>query len=427
LLTLWRQFIPLSMSDVTMAMAVPLVNMGLGYGTFAEANLAAAGVGRTVAVLFESPIIMVLHAANVLAGKSAARKAFWRLVLLLTALLTVGICVLALPAVFAWVAARLLGLQPDLAARTHTVLLFLLVWPALIGWRRYFQGLLIHADHMTTIGIGGISRLVGTGVVLALGMHWAWDGPILAGAAAISGVVVETGLIMLAARHFHVSERPETVTGPLWGTPGQVWRFYRPLAAVMLIVWGARIGLGGIIARAYDSAIALAVWAAASAIIVLVTNASFMVQQVVIRNRLKTPLRTMMQFVISSGLVGSAILLLIGATPQGARLLALLVGPQPALIQQAIPVVAVCIPAPLVVAFMATAQGWLIGAGHTIRVNRATWLGAVVQIGTGLIGVAAGMPGGTVAGLATLLSLVAETAWLWGQVRLTDAIPHPVQ
>ncbi len=410
-----------------MAMAVPLVNIGLGYGTFAEANLAATGVGRTLAVVFESPIIMVLHAANVLAGKSAARKAFWRLVLLLTALLTVGICVLALPAVFAWVAARLLGLQPDVAARTHTVLLFLLIWPALIGWRRYFQGLLIHADRMTTIGIGGLSRLVGTGAVLALGMHWAWDGPILAGAAAISGVVVETGLIMVAARHFRVSECPETVTGPLCETLGQVWQFYRPLAAVMLIVWGARLGLVGIIARAHDSAIALAVWAAASAIIVLVTNATIMIQQVVIRNRLKTPLRTMMQFLISTGLVGSAMLMLIGATPLSARLLALLIGPQPALIHRAIPVVAVCIPAPLVVAFMAAAQGLLIGAGHTIRVNRATWFGAVVQIGTGLIAVAAGMPGGTAAGLATLVSLVAETAWLWGQVRLTDATPHPVE
>ncbi|MBC7541331.1 MAG: hypothetical protein H7338_01225, partial [Candidatus Sericytochromatia bacterium] len=79
---LWRQFLPLSLTDVTMAFGDPLTTATIAHLPDANANLAAVGVAKTLAVFFESPIIMVLHASNALSPSAQARQALWRFVLL---------------------------------------------------------------------------------------------------------------------------------------------------------------------------------------------------------------------------------------------------------------------------------------------------------------------------------------------------------
>ena len=67
LIQLWQQFIPLSLSDVSMALGDPLTTTTLAHLPDARTNIAAVGVAKTIAIFCESPIIMLLHASNALA------------------------------------------------------------------------------------------------------------------------------------------------------------------------------------------------------------------------------------------------------------------------------------------------------------------------------------------------------------------------
>ena len=80
--SLWKQFLPLSLSDVTMAFGDPAITATLAQLPNARINLASVGVAKSLAVFFESPIIMLLHASNSLAGSKTSRAALWRFTLL---------------------------------------------------------------------------------------------------------------------------------------------------------------------------------------------------------------------------------------------------------------------------------------------------------------------------------------------------------
>ena len=53
-----------------------------------------------------------------------------------------------------------MGLDPEVARLTRTSLLILLPWPAAIGYRRFYQGLLIRTGLTRRVAWGTVIRLV---------------------------------------------------------------------------------------------------------------------------------------------------------------------------------------------------------------------------------------------------------------------------
>jgi hypothetical protein len=412
---LWRQFLPLSLTDVTMAFADPLTTATLAHLPDTKANLAAVGVAKSLAVCFESPIIMVLHAANALAPTAASRRALWRFVLLAITVLSALLLVLTLPAVFNGVVQGLLGVPAPLAALSRSVLLLMFLWPAAIGWRRYFQGLLIHAGANHAVARASVWRLIIVAVALACGWGAGLPGAELAGMALAAGVITEAALVTLAARRYGVSlaaEETGTTRQVLPTDLTGVWRFYWPLANAMLVVWGGRALLVGLIARAVDGSVALAAWPAAWGLVLLIANATRMVQQVIIRHRELVPARHLLRFAAGVGLSCSAILAIISLVPAGSGWLAAFVGPHPELQAAVRPVLLLCLPVPLLVALQNGVQGLMISSGRTARVNAATLFGTAVLLAGTMTGLWLGLPGASAAALAMVLALIAELAWL---------------
>lgn len=411
--SLWRQFLPLSLSDVTMAFGDPMITTTLAHLPHARVNLAAVGVAKASAVFFESPIIMLLHASNALAPTAKSRQALWRFAIIVCSLLTLLVSVLALPWVFQVVGGKLLGVEPEIFETARTVLLLLMLWPLAIGWRRYYQGLLIYGGHAKSVARAGIGRLIVVAGVLAGGLAADINGAVLAGVALITGVLAEALMVTVSAKRLGATRPPEKTKSPSLpdNIPG-VWRFYWPLASSMLVVWGGRALLIGVIARAEDSSLALAAWPAAWGFVLVIANATRMVQQVVIRNREHTESRLLLWFALSVGLVCSAFLLTVGVTPIGHTIIAAFIGNDPALASSMLPVVLLCSAVPLFIALQNATQGFLIGEGRTQRINVATWIGTSVLLISAYIAVLAGMPGATAAALAVLLALATETAWL---------------
>lgn len=410
---LWRQFLPLSLSDVVMALGDPLITTGLARLPDARTNIAAAGMAKTLAVVFESPIIMVLHASNRLAATVASRRAMLRFTLWAVALLTVLLAGLALPPVFDRVAPHLLGAEATALATARSMLPVLVLWPAAIGLRRYYQGLLIHAGQAVAIGRSGVLRLATMAMVVAIGVYWHMPGWLMAALALIGGVVVEATLIAVAATATGATQPPRGgVAVALPSDMTSVWRFYRPLASSMLVVWGARALLLGIVARAADGPVAMAAWPAAWGLIVVVANATRMVQQVVIHNHATCDGKTLLRFVVTVGAVCSLVLVGVAYGPFGTDLLAAFVGHDAALVDAVQPVMAFGVVVPMLVAVQNALQGVLIASAQTRRVNAATWLGAIMLLCAAAIATHAGIGGAVSAVVAMIGGLLVEIAWL---------------
>ena len=413
---LWREFLPLSLSDVTMAAGDPVMTTTLAHLPDARNNLAAVGIAKAIAVFFESPIIMVLHASNALAPNPISRQLFWKFVLWVGGGLSVLLILLSFPIVFPLVSGRLLGIPESLAPVSQQVIFLMGLWPFAIAWRRYFQGLLIHHGQSKAIAKASFWRLGTLIVILGIGWWQKFPGGALAGCAMVIGVMIEAIAVTLAARRSGVthrinpeqSDKAENLPTTFWG----VCKFYAPLGNSMMIVWGGRVLLVGLIARSKDAALALAAWTAAWGLVLVIANSTRMIQQIVIKYRHQVSDRLLLQFTFSAGLICSILLGLMANTAIGETIIQAFIGQDQALLLQIKPVLQVGIVIPLLIAFQNAIQGFLVSRGRTGAVNLATWFGTGSLLATAGIGVGAGVPGALAAAIAMMIALCTELACL---------------
>ncbi len=416
---LWREFIPLSLSDVTMAAGDPLLAATLAHLPDARSNLAAVGIGRTLAIFFESPIIMLLHAANAVAADRRSRQVLWQFMLLAGGSLSLCLGLLALPVIFDRIGELFLGIPTALAGTVQQVILLLTLWPFAIAWRRYFQGLLIYHGNSRAIARASLARLATIGTILAVGVALNGAGAILAGSALIGGVLVEACWITIVAYRCGATVAPPPLASPtLPQTLPSIWQFYRPLATSMLVTWGGRAILVGLVARAIDAPIALAAWPAASGLVLVISNSTRMVQQIIIKYRGRVADRLLLKFALSVGGGCSILLLLISTTSIGKTIVASFIGNDRLLGAKIEPVLIIFSLMPLLVAIQNALQGFLVSAAKTSSVNQATWLSTSVLLAIAWLAVSNATSGAIAAAIATVIALFVEVIWLLIRAKL---------
>lgn len=416
---LWREFIPLSLSDVTMAAGDPLVTTTLAHLPNARVNIAGVGIAKTLAIFFESPIIMMLHAANAVAANAQSRAVLWRFMLLAGGTLSLLLALLGLPLVFEAIGTNFLGVPATLIPTVRTVIWLMVLWPLAIAWRRYFQGLLIYSGNADAIARASIVRLVTMAIVAAIGIGIQISGEIVAGLAFILGVLVEAILITIAAhRRGAIVPPPEDlVSAHLPQDLGKMWRFYWPLANSMLVNWGGKALLVGAVSRASDGQIALAAWPAAWGLVLVIANSTRMVQQIIIKYRGKVSDRLLLNFALSVGIVCSLFLLFVSTTPVGETIVRGFIGSDRLLVDRIKPVLLICAIVPLLVAVQNATQGFLVSAGKTGSVNFATWLGTSALLSSAYLAVGLGTSGAIAAAIATISAMTIEVSLLLWQRR----------
>ncbi len=414
LIQLWQQFIPLSLSDVSMALGDPLTTTTLAHLPDARNNIAAVGVAKAIAIFCESPIIMLLHASNALAPTQASRRALWKFALIASGGMSLLLALTTIPAIFTIVGEGWLGVTPSLSVTIRSTLTIVILWPLAIGWRRYFQGLLIHSGHSNAVAMAGIIRLLVVGGVLAGGFALRANGAIVAGMSLVWGVIAEAVAATFLARRLGATKPPAILSTPeLPQDLAGVWKFYAPLGGTMMLGWGARAALVGIVARANDGSIALAAWPAAWGLVLVIANSTRMVQQIIIRNRKLLPDRVLTIFAITVGLVCSLILLSVSGTPLSPAAIGWFVGNDRELITRVRPVLLLCAGMPLLVSLQNALQGFLVSDGRTWGVNQAAWVGAVVMLATAYFGTQWGQNGAIAAALGMMLGSLGEIGYLF--------------
>ena len=417
LIQLWQQFIPLSLSDVTMALGDPLTTTTLAHLPDPRTNIAAVGVAKAIAIFCESPIIMLLHTSNALAPTQASRRALWKFALIASGAMSLLLALTTIPAVFAIVGEGWLGVSPSLSGTIRSVLTIAILWPLAIGWRRYFQGLLIHSGQSYAVAQAGIVRLLVVGIILAGGFTLKANGAVVAGMSLVWGVIAEAVAVTYLARKLGATKLPELISTPeLPQDVAGVWKFYAPLGGTMMLVWGARAALVGIVARAEDGAIALVAWPAAWGLVLVIANSTRMVQQIIIRNRKLLPDRLLITFAMTVGIVCSLILLSVSGTSISNDAIGWFVGNDEELIARVRPVLLICTVIPLCVSIQNAIQGFLVSEGHTWGINQAAWIGSIVMLGTAYLGAQSGQNGAIAAAIGMILGNIMEIGylfWIW--------------
>lgn len=409
---LLRKFVPLSLSDVAMALGDPLQTTALTRLDHPQASLAAMGVVKSIAVFLESPIIMILHASTALGKQEEARKALWRFMLLLSLGLSLLFAFLCWGPVYDRLLGTVFGVEPSVAQIGRIAFLLMVPWPFIIAWRRFFQGLLIRSGDNRYVGYSSLLRLGWVVGILAMGLTFRWNGALLGGLTLIGGVFWEALIVTYFAFKLKVVERIDAQAPPpdpdLPADVAGVARFYMPLAATMLIVWGGRAILISLVARSQDNTLALAAWPAAWGLVLAIANATRMVQQIVISHIDQVKVKLLLQFTLIVGIACSLVLGFIGLTPWGNQLLSLYLGHNAELLQTVRPVIAYASLFPLVLAFQNAIQGLLISRKQNWSINLASLIGVGMMLVICGLFIQAGMPGALSAAWAMLLGAVLE-------------------
>jgi hypothetical protein len=165
-------------------------------------NLAAYGVAFSFAFIAEAPIIMVMTASNALVRDRASHLRMRRFVYALNTFLTGAVLVGVFPPLFRFVTERAIGLPAEVARLTHIATALLVLWPAAIGYRRFYQGILVRHNMPRRVAYGTVIRMVSMSVT-AMGLAWAAPipGACLGALALMSGVLCEAAASRWMARH----------------------------------------------------------------------------------------------------------------------------------------------------------------------------------------------------------------------------------
>ena len=106
-------------------------------------NLAAYGVAFSFALMIEAPVIMIMSASTALVKNKQSFIKLRNFIYALNSVVTLLMLVFIIPFIFDFFTIGLIGLPQQVADLTYNAMVILLPWPGAIGYRRFYQGILI--------------------------------------------------------------------------------------------------------------------------------------------------------------------------------------------------------------------------------------------------------------------------------------------
>lgn len=427
-------WLPLAATWILMASEGPFLVAVIARLPEATFNLAAHGVAFALAVLVESPVIMLMSAATALVRDERSftklRRFGWMLNALGTALLLLAL----VPPVYRWLTGPLMNLPPEVADLTYGALWFYLPWPAAIGYRRFLQGVLVRAGRTRLVAYGTGIRLVAM-TLAAVGGYFLLDipGAWVGGLALSIAVTVEA----MAARLMAASTIRDIRAGA-WVDPTSTGReelryreiasFYYPLALTSMIGLSVQPMLTFFMANAVSPVQSLAVFPVVHALGFFFRSMGLAYQDVAIAlmgDRLER-LSEVSRFGGTLGLATSAALALVAFTPLSHVWFVTISGLPPELAAFALTPTALLVPLPALSVLLSFQRATLVQTRRT----RPITIASVVEVGTValsfmLLGWGVGLGGATAAFGAFLLGRSASNVYLFKVCRNTLAAGRP--
>ena len=276
-------WVPLAAMWLLMAIEHPIVAAVLARLPRPGPNLAAFGVTFSLALIIESPIIMLLTAGTALARDKQSYGRLLQFTHILAAGLTAIHLLIAMTPLYHFIMGIVIGVPPEILETSRTTFLLMTPWTAAIAYRRLWQGVLIRFDRTKVVPLTILARLFIGGVVLAIGLATRRFRGADLGAIALSlGVTAATITAYAFVRptvRDHLSSSSSNDEPLTWRVLVQ---FYTPLALTPLINLLGRPLLVMGLARAAQPMISLAVWPVIMGVLFLGRSLALSYQEVVI-------------------------------------------------------------------------------------------------------------------------------------------------
>jgi hypothetical protein len=310
---------PLALTWLMMSLEGPFLAAVIARRPDPEVNLAAYGVAFAFGMLLESPVILIMSASTALVKDRTSLVRLRTFTYALNAAITAAMGVLLLPPVFHAVTRTLMGLPEAVSSMAWKGTLFLLPWPAAIGYRRFYHGILIGAGRTRRVAYGTTLRLAsmaGTALLLCLSSNV--PGAVAGTAALAAGVVAEA-----AASRFwswgsvrEVEAREASAGGQTLGY-AQIARFYYPLALTSMLALGVNPLVSGFLGGSRLALESLAVMPVVNSLVFLFGSTGLAFQEVAIA--LLGPagegFASLRRFASRLGVVSAGSLALVAVTP----------------------------------------------------------------------------------------------------------------
>jgi hypothetical protein len=248
-----------------------------------EPNLAAFGITFSLALIIESPIIMLLAAGTALARDTQSYGRLLRFTHVMAAGLTAIHLVIGLTPLYPVIVGNLMGVPDEILDPSRRTFLIMTPWVAAIAYRRLWQGVLIRFDRTKVVPLTILARLLTGVAVLAIGfstrgLQGADLGALALSvgvtAAAITAYVFVSPVLRNQLSQQSLNERPLT-----WG---DLLQFYLPLALTPLIMMASRPLIVMALARAAEPRACLAVWPVIMGVLFLGRSIAFSYQEAVV-------------------------------------------------------------------------------------------------------------------------------------------------
>lgn len=284
-----------------------------------ELNLAAFRVAFSFALFIEAPVIMLLSAGTALVKSSVSFEKLFRFGNIMIGAVTLFGGFLLLPPVFNALAIGVMDLPANIEGLAHQALFALWLWPAAVGYRRMYQGVMIRYGQTMPIAFGTVLRFVTIGAT-AFGLkEWtSLDGSLVATLAMSAAVIVEAiaSRIMAAPTLRKLEDTPASSDCEEM-TTSSIWEFYRPLALMTMIALGIHPLINGVIGYAHFPVASLAVLPAVDGLTFLFRALGLSYQEVAIAmfDKGQEAVKKLTTFAIWLGVIASAGLAIVAFTP----------------------------------------------------------------------------------------------------------------
>ena len=313
----FRFWLPLALSWWMMTVAGPWIQGVISRQPDAETQLAAFGIVMSLSITIEAPVIMMLATSTALAHHQQAYQALWRYMMLVNVFVTIVAILFAFTPIFDLWVGDVLGIPNSVKEAARPGMVIMILWSGLIGYRRFYQGILIRSNKTRAVGIGTAIRVsVSASVAVALGAWSGWSGVAIGASAMMAAVTAEAVYAVWASRSsvetIIATESPVTSLLSYRAILG----FHLPLAATSLLSLLVRPILESGLASTDEAKQALAAWAVIWEILLVLRAGGFAFQEVVIAlSKNEEAKLTLRRFMWITGLTLSGSTLIFSVSP----------------------------------------------------------------------------------------------------------------
>ncbi len=308
---------PLALTWLIMAFEQPFLFAFIARLDEAKFNLAAFGIAGSFVMIIESPIIMLMSASTALVRGRYSYKKLKYFTDILNTSITIMQFIILIPPVFNYIVISLMEVPEDVAKRAHIAFVIFLPWAASIGYRRFYQGILIRNNLTRRVTYGTLVRL-SVIIIIGLLLYTVGVEGAYVGAGAMSLAVLSEAVatrIMVSKTLKALIRKDDTENGNL--RLRSIARFYFPLAMTSILSLGVHPFVTFFLGRSYMAVESLAVLPVVNSLVFIFKSMGLSYQEVNIAliGEKKQNYRVLRNFAVYLGIMVTILILVLAFTP----------------------------------------------------------------------------------------------------------------